>query len=207
MQSRRRQPPGQGESLGSLACVKPARATQRKHLSTNTPNRFHNTRLLIQAPCTSALAPPLSPDLIRATHARPLHPAALASVPFGIVLVRVRRRRLSGESRNLSLHLHKASLCLCPYPAVSPSHALSLSLSSPHTPPFSRRGPLFQAGYTALNWAIINRRYESVKMLLAAPGIDVHLGDKVTRTPRPNTKPPRPSPPPPPPPPEGGRAN
>ena len=34
--------------------------------------------------------PPLSPDLIRATHARPLHPAALASVPFGIVLVRVR---------------------------------------------------------------------------------------------------------------------
>ena len=36
--------------------------------------------------------PPLSPDLIRATHARPLHPAALASVPFGIVLVRVRVR-------------------------------------------------------------------------------------------------------------------
>ena len=30
---------------------------------------------------------------IRATHARPLHPAALASVPFGIVLVRVRVRR------------------------------------------------------------------------------------------------------------------
>jgi len=34
--------------------------------------------------------PSLSPDLIRATHARPLHPAALASVPFGFVLVRVR---------------------------------------------------------------------------------------------------------------------
>ena len=36
--------------------------------------------------------PLLSPDLIRATHARPLHPAALASVPFVIVLVRVRVR-------------------------------------------------------------------------------------------------------------------
>ena len=32
------------------------------------------------------LHPPLSPGLIRATHARPLHPAALAYVPFGIVL-------------------------------------------------------------------------------------------------------------------------
>ena len=31
----------------------------------------------------------------RATHAHPLHPAALASVPYGIVLVRVRFRRAS----------------------------------------------------------------------------------------------------------------
>ena len=46
------------------------------------------------APCTSALAPtpPFSPDLMRITHARPLNPAALAFVPFGIVLVRVRVR-------------------------------------------------------------------------------------------------------------------
>ena len=40
----------------------------------------------------------LSPDLIRATHARPLHPAALASVPFGIVLVRVRVLSQSNEA-------------------------------------------------------------------------------------------------------------
>jgi aspartate/methionine/tyrosine aminotransferase len=33
----------------------------------------------------------LSSDRIRATHARPLHPAALAFVPSGIVLVRERR--------------------------------------------------------------------------------------------------------------------
>ncbi len=31
-----------------------------------------------------------SPDLMRVTHAHPLNPAALAFVPFGIVLVRVR---------------------------------------------------------------------------------------------------------------------
>ncbi len=33
---------------------------------------------------------PFSPDLMRVTHAHPLNPAALAFVPFGIVLVRVR---------------------------------------------------------------------------------------------------------------------
>ena len=49
---------------------------------------FHRLELL-RSPHT-----PLSPDLIRATHARPLHPAAYASVPFGIVLVRVRVRSL-----------------------------------------------------------------------------------------------------------------
>ena len=35
--------------------------------------------------------PPLfPPDLMRVTHAHPLNPAALAFVPFGVVLVRVR---------------------------------------------------------------------------------------------------------------------
>ena len=40
----------------------------------------------------------------RATHAHPLHPAALASVPYGIVLVRVRvrvRERLVGHVERL----------------------------------------------------------------------------------------------------------
>ena len=35
---------------------------------------------------------PFSPDLMRITHAHPLNPAAMAFVPFGIVLVRVRVR-------------------------------------------------------------------------------------------------------------------
>jgi hypothetical protein len=73
--------------------------TQRKHFSTKhalTANRLHNPRLLIQAPCTSAFAPylPFSPDLMRVTHAHPLKPAALAFVPFVIVLVRVRVRSI-----------------------------------------------------------------------------------------------------------------
>ena len=33
-----------------------------------------------------------SPDYSRATHTRPLHPEALASVSFGVVLARVRVR-------------------------------------------------------------------------------------------------------------------
>ena len=36
--------------------------------------------------------PPLSTPTARAMHAPPLHPAALASVPYGVVLVRVRDR-------------------------------------------------------------------------------------------------------------------
>ena len=49
---------------------------------------------LIRAPCTTAPAhtSPLVSDHTRASHAhaRPLHPAALAFVPYGIILVRVR---------------------------------------------------------------------------------------------------------------------
>ncbi len=61
------------------------------------PNRLHNTRLLIQAPCTSAFAqtPPLfrltSNARYTHTHTHTHNPdGALAFVPFGIVLVRVR---------------------------------------------------------------------------------------------------------------------
>ena len=57
-------------------------------------------------PCTcaaAALAHAPSHLTERATHAHPLHPAALASVPYGIVLVRVRVRIRSrpkeGENR------------------------------------------------------------------------------------------------------------
>ena len=45
-----------------------------------------------QAPYTTAIAHAPSHLTERATHAHPLHPAALASVPYGIVLVRVRVR-------------------------------------------------------------------------------------------------------------------
>ena len=79
-------------------------APHKESISPQTrPNRLHNPRLLIQAPCTSALAQnlPFSPDLMRITHARPLNPAALAFVPFGIVLVRVRVR--VGKSGQLSI--------------------------------------------------------------------------------------------------------
>ena len=44
------------ESCGALINPRGEPHT-KKHLSTNTPNRLHNARLLIQAPCTSALAP------------------------------------------------------------------------------------------------------------------------------------------------------
>ena len=58
--------------------------------------RLQNTHLLIQAPCAFALAlhlpPSPIPDLTRTSRARPPNPAALAFVPFGIVLVRVRVR-------------------------------------------------------------------------------------------------------------------
>ncbi len=40
--------------------------------------------------CPTPTPPLFSPDLRRVTHARPLNPAALAVVPFGIVRVRVR---------------------------------------------------------------------------------------------------------------------
>ena len=57
--------------------------------------------LMAQKPYTTALTHAPSHLTERATHAHPLHPAALASVPSGKVLVRVRVRteaRASGRS-------------------------------------------------------------------------------------------------------------
>ena len=49
--------------------------------------------------------PPLSTLTARATHALSLHPAALASVPYGIALVRVRDRVRVLESRSGCFYL------------------------------------------------------------------------------------------------------
>ena len=85
-----------------MRCLaQPGEHHTKKEFSPQTrPNRLHNTRLLIQAPCTSALAPhlPFSPDLMRVTYACPLDIAALAFVPFGIALVRVRVRGVGCEA-------------------------------------------------------------------------------------------------------------
>ncbi len=82
------------ESCGALHSPCGEHHTQRNYFSTNTPKQAsqptptHSSALLLRLPHTS----PFSPDLMRVTHAHPLHPAAQAFVPFGIVLVRVRVR-------------------------------------------------------------------------------------------------------------------
>ena len=54
-----------------------------------TTNAYSFERFaLLRLPHTT----PFSPGLMRVTHAHPLNPAALAFVPFGVVLVRVRVR-------------------------------------------------------------------------------------------------------------------
>ena len=67
--------------------------------STTTSSHQHP---LIRAPCTTAPAQTSSlvSDHTRVSHAhaRPLHPAALAFVPYGIVLVRVRVRLAARRS-------------------------------------------------------------------------------------------------------------
>ena len=55
----------------------------RLHTHTYSPKRLAHPR---------SPMPPLSTLTACATHALPLHPSALASVPYGIVLVRVRVR-------------------------------------------------------------------------------------------------------------------
>ena len=63
--------------------------------------------------------PSLSTLTARATHARPLHPAALASVPYGLVFVRVRVRvpwPRSGRSPLRRLPWWRKSCRRCPLP-------------------------------------------------------------------------------------------
>ena len=62
-------------------------ALEKQEISASNTHTYHN-----QAPYTTALAHAPSHLTERATHAHPLHPEALASVPHGIVLVRVRVR-------------------------------------------------------------------------------------------------------------------
>ena len=51
----------------------------------NTPESASHPHQPTQAPCTPAL-PPLSALTARTTHALPLHPAALSSVPYGVFI-------------------------------------------------------------------------------------------------------------------------
>ena len=64
----------------------------RLHTHTHPPRRLAHPR---------SPMPPLLTLTARATHALPLHPAALASVPHGIVLVRVRVRVLRDVTEDL----------------------------------------------------------------------------------------------------------
>ena len=80
------------ESRGAIAQPSRGGATKKKAdsttphaLSASNTHAHHN-----QAHCTTALAHLPSLLTERATHAHPLHPAALAFVSYGIVLVRVR---------------------------------------------------------------------------------------------------------------------
>ena len=71
------------------------RASGSTYTNTNTPNRLHtHTHPPKRLAHPRSPIPPLSTLTSRATHAQdtrtPLHPAALASVPYGVVLVRVR---------------------------------------------------------------------------------------------------------------------
>ena len=66
------------------ATKKKADSTTPHALSASNTHAHHN-----QAHCTTALAHLPSLLTERATHAHPLHPAALAFVPYYIVLVRV----------------------------------------------------------------------------------------------------------------------
>jgi hypothetical protein len=73
------------------------RAFVKLHTHTHSPKRLAHPRPPI---------PPLSTLTARATHARPLDPAAMASVPSGIIIlvrVRVRRPRSFAASYSRSL--------------------------------------------------------------------------------------------------------
>jgi len=97
--------------------------------STTSTSHHHP---LIRAPCTTAPAhtSSLVSDHTRVSHAhaRPLHPAALAFVPYGIVLVRVRVAQPPRGSTTSTSHQHP--LIRAPY-TTAPAH--TSSLVSDHT--------------------------------------------------------------------------
>ena len=74
-----------GTSQGKTPRARGALRGLQSSLACQGTHTYHN-----QAPYTTALAHAPSHLSERATHAHPLHPAALASVPYGVVLVRVR---------------------------------------------------------------------------------------------------------------------
>ena len=70
---------------------KPSTTTKKAPDSATRPNRFHtHTHKPKRLAHPRSPMPPLSTLTAQATHARPLPPKALASVPYGLVLVRVR---------------------------------------------------------------------------------------------------------------------
>ena len=77
-----------------MPCTAPAGSTTTKKApdSTACPNRLHtHTHPSRRLAHPRAPMPPLSTLTARATHARQLHPAALASVSYGVILVRVQK--------------------------------------------------------------------------------------------------------------------
>jgi hypothetical protein len=121
--------------LQVAACVN----LQPRCLSCSTPSRR-----LTQAVCTTRArpAPPISPDQILATRARPLHPAALASVPNGVVIVRVQHGSGQLEGGRGYIKLNRAASHIVLHntrkqaPPHSPGHIRSArAQTSPALPP------------------------------------------------------------------------
>jgi len=100
-------------------------APRRLHTNTHPPKRLAHPR---------SPMPPLSSLTTCAyhtdTHARPLHPEALASVPYGIVLRRSSSSSSTSPSRIKSCH--EGGRAHSPLPSSPPS-----PLSSPPAPPFA----------------------------------------------------------------------
>ena len=91
-------------NTGAMRCLaKPLRGsitTKKASDFTTRPNRLHtHAHLPRRLAHPRSSMPPLSTLPARATHALPLHPAALASVPYGVVLVRVRIGHFSDPLR------------------------------------------------------------------------------------------------------------
>jgi len=86
---------------GRMKCRhKPSSLQAHHELLPTRPNRLHTRTHSPKRPAhPRSPMPPLSALTACATHARPLLPAALASVPYGRVLVRVRAPSRGHEAR------------------------------------------------------------------------------------------------------------